>query len=144
MRCIRVCPPRREDLPASGNCTSIDHRVERCPGFGLQANGVEGLARGLDPDPGQHVVLAPVLQRKAVGQGLGNRLDGESLTGISDLIDMAVARGNTNAKPTGVGFCQFRDVVCDLPLRQRGITGVQFLQVALDWRPGYQGRVGIH
>jgi hypothetical protein len=68
----------------------------------FQADGIEGLARGLDTDAFQHAGLALVFQRQAVGQRLGDRLDGEGLARVADLVDMARRGGDADAEPVRV------------------------------------------
>ena len=90
------------DQAAGRDCTGIDQRIERRTGLGLQADRIERVARRLDADFREHRVLAVLLQREPVGQRLGDRLDGERLARIADLVDEAVMRGDADAEAIGL------------------------------------------
>ena len=114
-----------EDLPAGRDCSRVDHRVERRATAGLEADGVKGIARRLHADPRKHVILPPVFQRQAVGKSLGNRLDGEFLPGVPDLVKMTVASRDADAEVVRIRVRKLRDVVGHLAFAQGGISLVK-------------------
>ena len=69
-RIVRAGHQRRR-----GNGAGVDHRVQRPAGARLQADGVEGIAGGFNADGLLHPGPAGVLQRHAVDQRFGHRLD---------------------------------------------------------------------
>ena len=72
--------------------------LQRPAGAGLQADRVEGVAGGLDADRLLHALAAAVLQRHAVDQRLGDRLQRERLARVADLVDLAVDGGDGDAE----------------------------------------------
>ncbi len=53
---------------------------------------------------GSHAV---VLERQAVDERLGDRLDGEGAAGVADLVDVAVGGDHGDAEPVRVDLGQF-------------------------------------
>jgi hypothetical protein len=111
--------------------------------LGPQADRVERIARGLDADLREHLVLAVFLERQPVGERLGNRLEGEGLARVADLVDEPVARGNADAEPVRIGARKLGNVVRDPAVREAQETGAQRLQVFED-RGSRQGRSAGH
>jgi len=93
-----------------GNSTSVNHRVQRASGSWSQADRVECVACGLDPNLGQHGVAAAIFQRQPIRERLRERLNREMLLRVSDLIDVAVGGGDANAEPLRVRLCELRDI----------------------------------
>jgi len=120
------------DQPGGHDCTSIDHRVAGPPGFGLQADGIEGFAGGLDVDLLHHLLHALVLEGDAVGERLGYGLDGERVAGLSRLVDVAVHGDHRDTEAVRVDFGQFRDVVRDCTLAQCLKLLVELVEVVLE------------
>jgi hypothetical protein len=131
---------RRGLVPAhqrrGGDGARVDHRVQRPARAGLQADGVEGLAGGLDAHLGQHRVEPAVLQREPVGDGLGDGLHRKRPARFADLVDMPVHGGQRDAEPRRVGAGQLRDVVREGAVGERRQRRVQVFQVVLQRRRG--------
>ena len=62
--------------------------------------------------------LAAVLEREAVGEGFGYRLDGELLARVADLVKVSVTGGDADAEPVGIRLGEFRDVIGEFSLSQ--------------------------
>jgi len=101
--------------PGAGDGPGVDHRIDRTPRLRMQADRIEGLPARLHPDFGQHLGSRVVLEREPVNERLGDRLNGEKLTRLADLVDLAVDRRHRDAEVGRVGFGQLRDVVRQLP-----------------------------
>ena len=97
----RVRRDRREQ-PGAGDGPGVDHRVERRAGALAQADLVERLAARLDADAGAHRLGPQPLQRDAVGQRLGDRLDRERHARVAGLVDAAVDRHEAHAQIRGI------------------------------------------
>ena len=69
-----------------------------------------------------------VVQRQAEHERLGDRLDGEQLLVIADVVSLAVDGDDRDAEPVGVGLGELGDVVGDLAVVDAAILGVQLLQ----------------
>jgi hypothetical protein len=79
----------------------VDHRVQRPPGAGLQADRIEGFAGRLDAHSPRHALGAAGFERQAVYEWFGNRLDGERQPRIARLVDLAADRGDDDAEGIG-------------------------------------------
>ena len=112
-----------------GDCTSIDQRVQRSTGLGPQADGVESIAGGLDPDLRQHGVFSVFRQCEPIGQGLGNGLDAEGLAGIAYFVDESIMGGDADAERLRVCTRKFRDVAGDVAFRDATKAGVKRFQI---------------
>ena len=129
---LRRCVARHQ---AGGcDCTSIDHRVERCTSLGIETDGVEGVAAGLHAHLAGDEVLAPVRQGGGVDEGLGDGLDGEGLVRVAHLVGHPVHGDDADAEPGRVGLGQLGDIAGDLAAIQGGELVVQGLQIGLDRR----------
>ncbi len=84
------------------------------------------------------MLLAAVLKREAVGNRLGNRLDGELLARVADLVDVSVAGGDADAEPIGIRLGEFRDVIGKVTLPEGGVALVKCAQ-----NLGYRGFHGL-
>ena len=119
--------------------TGVDHGIARPTGARLETDRVESFTRRLDVDLAHDRVGALVFKRDAIGNGLGNRLNGESLARIAGLVDVAVNCHQRNAEPGGVGFQQFRDVAGDRAGVHACVLVVEGVEVTLK-RIGSHGR----
>src|SRR6185436_14905120 len=87
----------------------------------------------LHADFGQNGREAAVLERQPVGDRLRDRLDGERLARVADLVEASVGRREADAEPVGVGLPELGDVGRDLAGRETRMTRVERLEVSLDW-----------
>ncbi len=94
-----------------GDGAGVDHGIERAVGDLVEHDGVERLAGGLDAHMLEHGGAAMALERVAVHEGLGHRLDGEGDVGIPHLVDLPVHRGDGDAEQGGIDLAELRDVV---------------------------------
>src|SRR5450432_2232562 len=78
-----------------------------------------------------------LLQRQPVGERLGNRLQGEMLAGIANLIDKSVMRGDANAESIGINIRKLWDVVGNDTFDKRLKPCTKRLEVVLDGRRGH-------
>ena len=93
-----------------GDRAGVDHRVERHAAARRERDRVEGVAGRLDPDPAAHRRLAEVVEDQPVGERLRDRLDGERLPAVADLVAGAVHGHQRDPEPGRVGEGQRRDV----------------------------------
>ena len=143
-RASRSCAVGPGDQRGGGDRAGVDHRVQRRPVPGSRLIELNASPDGSTPIVAQHLLAAAVLERHAVDQRLGDRLDREGLARVADLVDLAVDRRHDDAEPGRVGLRQFGDVGRDLAGGQRGEAGVQLLEVGLDGRGGAGRSGGIH
>ena len=99
---------------------------------GSEADRIEGLARGFDSHLGQDPLDPEIGECQPVDEGFGDRLDGEGLAAVADLIDMTIHRRDGDAEPLRVGAGQFRDIGGEVALAQVRDAPVQRLQVFLN------------
>ena len=119
---------RGDDLARGGDRPGIDHWIEGPPILRMEADGVEGVAAGLDAHLACHGHRAVVVQRKPVDEGLGDRLDREQMPGVADLVDVAVDRGHAEAELFRVGLGQFRNIGRDVALLALAMPLVQLVE----------------
>jgi hypothetical protein len=113
------------DQFGGGDRAGIDHRVERAAVRHVQRHRIEAVARRLDPDLGEDGVAPMLLQRVAVDEGLGDRLDGEGMIRIANRMDRAVHGGDGDAEQGGIGLGEFGNIAGGGTVRQRGEGGVE-------------------
>jgi len=113
------------------NCTSIDHGIHRRTGFGIEADGVEGVAARLDTHLRQHGRPSTVGQRRGIHKGFGDGLDGERNVTISHRVGITVGGDDANAKVIGIGEGEFRNVARDRAVGQGTQASVQIFQIML-------------
>ena len=128
----------------AGDGAGIDHRIARAAGFRIEGNGIEGIARGFDADFFQDLGAALIFEREAVDKGLRDGLDREFLPGIAGLVNAAIGRDDTDAKPLRIGPGQLRDMGRDLALGNIGEMAMQFLELIANGGRGERGFVGSH
>src|SRR5262249_15481076 len=97
-----------------------------------EADRVEGVTARLDPDLRQHRRAAVVFEGQPVRQRLRDRLDGEGLAGVTDLVDVAVGRREADRGPIRIRLAGPADVVRDLAAAEVAVPRVQTLEVRLD------------
>ena len=85
----------------------------------IEFDRIERIAARFDADTGQDLVAAAQLQRHAIGQGLGGRLNRELDVGIADLVHLSQGGGEGDAKRVGGDFGEFRNVVSELSVLLR-------------------------
>ena len=83
---------------------------------------------------GEHRVAAVALERVAVHEGLGHRLDGEGLVGVADRIDLAVDGRERDAEGGRIGLAELGDVVGGLSPGQAGDPLMQLDEIILHGR----------
>ena len=88
----------------------VDHRIERPAALPVEADRVERVAARLDADLAHHRVAAVILEGERVHERLRDRLDGERLAGVADLVHVAVDRRDRDPEPARVGVRELRDV----------------------------------
>src|SRR6516162_4079230 len=72
------------DQAGAGNRAGIDHRIERMV-FGIEPDGIKGIAGGLDPDRALHLVGPERVEREREYEGFRDRLDREGYARVADL-----------------------------------------------------------
>src|SRR5258708_4716339 len=92
------------------NRAGIDHRIERTSRTRVETYRVEGITRWLDADSAKHVIFAIVGERHAIHERLRDRLNGEGLAGLANLIYVSIAGRDTDPKPILVSQRQLRNV----------------------------------
>jgi hypothetical protein len=112
-------PPR--DQARRRDRAGVDHRVERPPRVRVEADRVERIAAGLDPDLFEDALGAAVLEREPVRERLRDRLDRELLARVADLVEPAVGRGEADAEPLRIRLAELRDVGSHLARAQLGV-----------------------
>lgn len=103
------------DQAAHGDRAGVDHRIERAPGAGVEDDGVEGVAAGLDAHVTEHLVAPEQLQREAVAERLRHRLDRERALGVPARGQTSVDRRERDAECIGLDGGELGDVGRDLP-----------------------------
>src|SRR4029450_12260689 len=63
------------DDARDGDRTSIDHRIQRCTGVGIEADGIERIAARFHPHLAEYVVLAAVGKARSIDEGFRDGLD---------------------------------------------------------------------
>lgn len=79
------------------------------------------------------MVEAAILQRQAVGDRLGDRLDGEWLARVAHLVDVAIHSDQGDAQPGRIGMGQLGDITGDLAAGGLQEFRVQLFEISLDW-----------
>ncbi len=80
----------------------VDHRVVGTVLALVELDRVERVPAGLDPDPLEHVVAAPVGQGQAVHEDFGDGLQREGRLGVARAVHVAVGRDQRDAEPVGL------------------------------------------
>ena len=114
-----------------GDRARVDHRVVGTVVVVELDDAVERVPCRLDADATHHRLPTPILQRERVGEGLGERLDGEGLLVITHAEHLALDRDDRDTEPIAVRLRELGDVVSDPSFVARGVTGVEAAQ-----RPG--------
>ena len=127
-----------------GNGPSVDHRIARTTCSWLKADGVERFTGRFNTDFFQYLGTGVVLECQSINERLRNGLHGEMLARVARLVHMAFGRDQADAEPVRVGLGEFRNVGGHLTVSQRGMAGVKFLKVILDWRKGRGGEFVTH
>ncbi len=122
------------DEPGGGDGAGVDHRVARAARAGVEADGVECVAGGLDADLGEDFRAAMVREGEAIDEGLRDGLDGELVPRVAHLIDAAIGGDDADAEPLRIRFGQLGDVGGDLAVGDGGEFPEQFLQLIVDRR----------
>jgi hypothetical protein len=74
---------RAGDQTGGGDCTSIDHRIERCTSLGIEADGIEGIAARFHAHLAADEFGPVVRQGSGIDEGLGDGLDGKELVRVA-------------------------------------------------------------
>ena len=135
---LGLIPRQLLDLGRGGDRPGVDHRVAGDAGGRIEADGIEGLPRGLHPHLALHVLQRQALQRQAVGERFGDRLNRERFVGVASCIDAAIRHGHNDAEVVGIGLGQLRDVVGHGAIAATGQALMQGVQQLLD-RAGLTG-----
>ncbi len=109
--------------------TRVDHRVSGPLRDGVQADLVERLTRGFDVDLARDDVEAAVGQRKCIGEGLGDGLDGERHPRVADFVQVTVGGRQGDTEAVRRHGCEFGDVVGNL---SRRVVPAQFVNPGQD------------
>ena len=123
------------DQRRGGDGAGIDHRVERAVVALVEADRVERFAGGLDADPPQHLGMAPVLQRQAVDDRLGDRLDGEARLAVAGVVAEAVRGHERDREPVRVDRRELGDVAGEVAVGEVAVARMQFVEQPLDRKP---------
>ena len=70
-----------------------------------------------------------VLEREAVGERLGDRLDRELLVDVTDLVRVPTDRDHADRERVGIGHPELRDVGGDVAVAQVATLGMELLEV---------------
>jgi hypothetical protein len=116
----------------AGDGTGVNHRVARCAGVRIEADGIERVTARLDADPAHHCLDALIGQCLRIDEGLGHRLDGEGLRGVACGVGVAVHGDDAQPEPVGIGTRQFRDVAGQIAVVEGGKAAVEFSQIRLN------------
>ena len=98
------------DHRADHDRPGVDHRVVRSTGVGLEADGVERLAAGLEADVPGDLLQPQLVDHHRVDERLGDRLDRERVL-VARPVAAAEHAGHGDAEAVGVDVGELGDVV---------------------------------
>ena len=105
----------------------VDHRVRRSARVFVERDRVERVAGRSDADLGEHGVTSVRLEREAVQQQFGHRLNGEVVVGITNREFDAVDGHRGDGELVGIDLRELGDVRRGFPL---GEISESFVEIA--------------
>src|SRR4029077_2367418 len=98
------------DEGSGSDGTGIDHRIKRTIAPFVKDDRIESFAARFDPDFGQDIVDPELLERQSIDKRLGDRLDREKVTGVAELVNLAIRGRQDDAEKLWVDPGKLRDV----------------------------------
>ncbi len=99
------------DDAGDGNGPGIDHRVEGAVGMRVENDGVERIAARLNSDAFEDGVAADQFECETIDESFGDRLDGEGIISVADLMQRAIDSRDGNTEAVRIDSGQFGNVI---------------------------------